>query len=308
MCGIVGLFLKDEALQPQLGSLLTDMLITMSDRGPDSAGIAVYGTDDAGQSKLTVQSDSPGAFDGLAEKLGGALGAAVSLTRRDTHAVLSVPAGQADAARAALRVLAPDLRVMSVGDTLEIYKEVGLPKDVAARFEISKMTGTHGIGHTRMATESAVTTLGAHPFNTGPDQCLVHNGSLSNHNSLRRKLIREGMQFETENDTEVAAAYLTWKMQNGATLGEALTDSLDDLDGFFNFVVGTKDGFGVVRDPIACKPAVMAETDQYVAFGSEYRALVDLPGIEQARVWEPEPATVYFWTHDTTSTPDRRAA
>ncbi|MEX0320171.1 MAG: glutamine amidotransferase family protein [Ruegeria sp.] len=308
MCGIVGLFLKDEALQPQLGSLLTDMLITMSDRGPDSAGIAVYGTDDAGQSKLTVQSDSPGAFDGLAEKLGGALGAAVSLTRRDTHAVLSIPVGQADAARAALRALAPDLRVMSVGDTLEIYKEVGLPKDVAARFEISKMTGTHGIGHTRMATESAVTTLGAHPFNTGPDQCLVHNGSLSNHNSLRRKLIREGMQFETENDTEVAAAYLTWKMQNGATLGEALTDSLDDLDGFFNFVVGTKDGFGVVRDPIACKPAVMAETDQYVAFGSEYRALVDLPGIEQARVWEPEPATVYFWTHDTTSTPDRRAA
>ncbi|MEX0367905.1 MAG: glutamine amidotransferase family protein [Ruegeria sp.] len=308
MCGIVGLFLKDEALQPQLGSLLTDMLITMSDRGPDSAGIAVYGTDDPGQSKLTVQSDSPGAFDGLAEKLGGALGAAVSLTRRDTHAVLSVPAGQADAARAALRALAPDLRVMSVGDTLEIYKEVGLPKDVAARFEISKMTGTHGIGHTRMATESAVTTLGAHPFNTGPDQCLVHNGSLSNHNSLRRKLTREGMQFETENDTEVAAAYLTWKMQNGATLGEALTDSLDDLDGFFNFVVGTKDGFGVVRDPIACKPAVMAETDQYVAFGSEYRALVDLPGIEQARVWEPEPATVYFWTHDTTSTPDRRAA
>ena len=186
---------------------------------------------------------------------------------------------------------------MSAGDTIEIYKEVGLPSDVAARFDVSEMSGTHGIGHTRMATESAVTTMGAHPFSTGPDQCLVHNGSLSNHNSLRRKLRREGIHIETENDTEVGAAYLTWKMQQGSTLGEALDSSLEDLDGFFTFVVGTKDGFGVVRDPIACKPAVMAETDQYVAFGSEYRALVNLPGIDQARVWEPEPATVYFWNH-----------
>jgi len=148
-----------------------------------------------------------------------------------------------------------------------------------------------------MATESAVTTEGAHPFSTGSDQCLVHIGSLSNHNSWRRKLQREGVRIESMNDTEVGAAYLTWKMQNGASLGEALESSIDDLDGFFNFVVGTKDGFGVVRDPIACKPAVMAETDQYVAFGSEYRALVNLPGIEDARVWEPEPATVYFWNH-----------
>ncbi len=208
-----------------------------------------------------------------------------------------LPADRIEAARAALKTLRPDVRVMSAGDTIEIYKEVGLPRDVAARFDLARMGGTHGIGHTRMATESAVTTLGAHPFSTGPDQCLVHNGSLSNHNSLRRQLAHEGIFTETENDTEVGAAYLTWKMRDGATLGEALESSLSDLDGFFTFVVGTKDGFGVVRDPIACKPAVMAETDQYVAFGSEYRALVNLPGIETARVWEPEPATVYFWNH-----------
>ena len=148
-----------------------------------------------------------------------------------------------------------------------------------------------------MATESAITTMGAHPFSTGVDQCLVHNGSLSNHNSLRRKLVRDGVNFETDNDTEVAAAYLTHQMGQGASLGDALESGLDDLDGFYTFVVGTRDGFGVLRDPIACKPAVMAETDQYVAFGSEYRALVDLPGIDTAHVWEPEPATVYFWTH-----------
>ena len=105
------------------------------------------------------------------------------------------------------------------------------------------------------------------------------------------------MTFETENDTEVAAAYLSNKIAHGMKLGEALEHTLTDLDGFFTFVVGTKNGFGVVRDPIACKPAVMAETDQYVAFGSEYRALANLPGIETARVWEPEPARVYFWEH-----------
>jgi amidophosphoribosyltransferase len=230
------------------------------------------------------------------------------MTVKDTHAVLSLPAGMTSAARIALTDINPALRVMSRGDSIEIYKEVGLPRDVAARFALENMAGTHGIGHTRMATESAVTTMGAHPFNTGDDQCLVHNGSLSNHNSLRRKLRREGIHIETENDTEVGAAYLTWKMQNGATLGEALESSLDDLDGFFTFVVGTRDGFGVVRDPIACKPAVMAETDQYVAFGSEYRALVDLPGIETARVWEPEPATVYFWSHESVPTTTEKAA
>lgn len=309
MCGIVGLFLKNPALEAQLGALLTDMLITMTDRGPDSAGIAIYGDETDGRAKLTVQSDTPDAdFAGLSDTLGAAIGASVTITTKDTHAVLSIPADLMEAARAALSLGHPNVRVMSRGECLEIYKEVGLPKDVAARFDLSAMTGSHGIGHTRMATESAVTTMGAHPFNTGLDQCLVHNGSLSNHNSLRRKLRREGIHIETENDTEVGAAYLTWQMQNGATLGEALQSSLDDLDGFFTFVVGTKDGFGVVRDPIACKPAVMAETEDYVAFGSEYRALVNLPGIETARVWEPEPATVYFWSHNAAPTATEKAA
>ncbi|WP_170411155.1 class II glutamine amidotransferase [Ruegeria atlantica] len=309
MCGIVGLFLKDQSLAPQLGNMLTDMLITMTDRGPDSAGIAIYGAERDGKTKITVQSPTPETdFVGLADELGKSLGAMVGQTDNDTHTVLEVPAGQFEAARTALAEIRPSVRIMSRGDSLEIYKEVGLPKDVADRFNLSGMSGTHGIGHTRMATESAVTTMGAHPFNTGSDQCLVHNGSLSNHNSLRRKLRREGVVIQTENDTEVGAAYLTWKMMNGATLGEALETSIDDLDGFFTFVVGTKDGFGVVRDPIACKPAVMAETDQYVAFGSEYRALVNLPGIEDARVWEPEPSTVYFWSHTNSPTTHEKAA
>jgi len=298
MCGIVGLFLKDKALEPQLGALLTKMLVTMTDRGPDSAGIAIYGSGVDSKVKLTIQSDDPATdFTTLEKDLEKSTTAQVSMSTKDTHAVLEISNTRVDDVRAALSELRPNVRIMSTGDIIEIYKEVGLPKDVAERFDVASMSGTHGIGHTRMATESAITTMGAHPFSTGSDQCLVHNGSLSNHNSLRRKLIREGMTFETENDTEVGAAYLSHKMQNGSNLGEALESSLEDLDGFFTFVVGTKDGFGVVRDPIACKPAVMAETDQYVAFGSEYRALVNLPGIEDAKVWEPEPATVYFWSH-----------
>lgn len=298
MCGIVGLFLKDKSLEPQLGALLSEMLITMTDRGPDSAGIAIYGGGAKGHGKITVQSATPEAdFKGLDAELGKKIGAKVSATVKSTHAVLDVPADKIEEARAALSELRPNVRVMGAGEAIEIYKEVGLPAEVVKRFDVTKMSGSHGIGHTRMATESAVTTLGAHPFSTGPDQCLVHNGSLSNHNNLRRELIRDGMRFETENDTEVAAAYLSSKIAHGENLGEALESSLNDLDGFFTFVVGTKNGFGVVRDPIACKPAVMAETDQYVAFGSEYRALANLPGIEEARVWEPEPSTVYFWEH-----------
>ncbi|MBZ9853060.1 glutamine amidotransferase family protein [Mesorhizobium sp. CA13] len=298
MCGIVGLFLKDKALEPQLGAMLSQMLISLSDRGPDSAGIAIYGAPSGNEAKITIQSPKPERdFRGLDAELTKALGAPVSVTVKSTHAVIRTTPEKVDAARETIQSLRPDIRIMGAGEAVEIYKEVGLPEAVVERFDIGRMTGTHGIGHTRMATESAVTTMGAHPFSTGADQCLVHNGSLSNHNNVRRELVREGMTFETENDTEVAAAYLSSQMAHGKNLGEALEGTLSDLDGFFTFVVGTKNGFGVVRDPIACKPAVMAETDQYVAFGSEYRALTKLPGIDNARVWEPEPATVYFWEH-----------
>jgi amidophosphoribosyltransferase len=178
---------------------------------------------------------------------------------------------------------------------IEIYKEVGRPREFAERFELADFAGSHGLGHTRMATESRVTTEGSHPFSTGHDLCLVHNGSLSNHNRLREQLRREGFEFQTENDSEVAAAYLTWRLREGATLEQALEGCLDDLDGFYTFLVGTAEGFAVIRDPIACKPAVLAETDDWVAMASEYRAIAVLPGAADARMWEPDPGIVYAW-------------
>jgi methylamine---glutamate N-methyltransferase subunit A len=296
MCGIVGLFIKDERFDARLGELLAPMLEAMSDRGPDSAGFAIYGEGAQDWVKVTVFAPTGvAALDGLAARMTRELEVEVTGVVRSNHCVLTVPAPAFERVMAWLDEKTRAIHVVGAGTRMEIYKETGRPEQVVKRFNLAKMTGTHAIGHTRMATESAVTTSGAHPFSTGIDQCLVHNGSLSNHNSLRRKLRHDGLTFETENDTEVAAAYLTWRMRQGMNLGHALEASLADLDGFYTFVVGSESGFGVLRDPIACKPAVMAETESYVAFGTEYRALVNLPGIERAMVWEPEPAKVYFW-------------
>jgi len=294
MCGIVGLFLKHPTLEPRLGALLQDMMTVLSERGPDSAGFAIYGDGTPGATKLTLSGPGEATLRAAVAALGQELGVVLSPELQGAHAIVAVPADMADQARDWI-ARRDDVSFVAAGRRMELYKDVGLPRQVAERFDLAGMSGTHGICHTRMATESAVTTLGAHPFSTGMDQCVVHNGSLSNHNAVRRVLRREGMRFETDNDSEVAACYLTWRMRNGATLKEALTASLADLDGFYTFVVGTESGFAVLRDPIACKPAIIAETDAYVAFGSEYRALAVLPGVERARVFEPEPATVYAW-------------
>jgi glutamate synthase domain-containing protein 1 len=296
MCGIVGLFCKSPELEPLLGGYLAAMLEQMSDRGPDSAGIAVY-RDPApsGSSKLTLYSFDPQmSWDGLCTELATTFGGAYEAGVRANHAVLVVE-GEAAEVEDWIRRRRPDLRVMSAGRVIEIYKEVGRPEAFVEQFRLGDIEGSHGLGHTRMATESRVTTEGSHPFSTGLDLCLVHNGSLSNHNRLRESLRREGIDFQTENDTEVAAGYLAWRMREGASLQEALEGSLADLDGFYTFLVGTADGFAVLRDPIACKPAVLAETEDWVAMSSEYRAIAVLPGASDARMWEPEPSVVYAW-------------
>ena len=298
MCGIIGLFLKDDKLNCNLGSMLSSMLNTMSDRGPDSSGLAIYNCRDIDKIKLTLRSENHQEdFKEIRKELLQKLKLKFSLREHFNHIVLTVNKKDVDKVESFLKKSFSNLSLMSSGENIEIFKEVGLPKNLIQKFDINDMSGTHGIGHTRMATESAVTTLGAHPFSTGPDQCLVHNGSLSNHNQLRQKLINEGMEINTENDTEVAASYLSLQIKKGKTLEQSLELALSDLDGFYTFLVGTKDGFGVLRDPISCKPAVMAENDYYVAFGSEYRAFANLPEINHAKIWEPEPATVYFWNH-----------
>ncbi len=299
MCGIVGLYLKNPALETQLGSLFEPMLEAMTDRGPDSAGFAIYGDEVAeGWVKLTLQATSEGYdFAALVTALQQKLAAELDWFQNASAVVLKIRAAEAEV-RAALAELAPEVRIMSAGRSIEILKGMGLPQEIASRFGLAGMQGSHIIGHTRMATESAVTMEGSHPFSTGADLCLVHNGSLSNHSRLRQNLRRAGIAFETKNDTEVAAGYLTWRLREGDSLKQALDRSLEDLDGFFTFAIGTRNGFAVIRDPIACKPAILAETDDYVAMASEYQALSSLPGIERAKVWEPAPATLYVWERE----------
>ncbi|MGE3774977.1 MAG: glutamine amidotransferase family protein [Gammaproteobacteria bacterium] len=296
MCGIVGLFLKNRALEDRLGALFEPMLLEMTQRGPDSTGFAIYRDPvPAGTLKLVLQHPALD-YDwaGAAARLAEAFESAADHRRLHTHCLLTVAAAEADVRRFLQEAL-PDVALVSAGRHIEIYKEVGLPGEVAERFGLRTMKGSHVIGHTRMATESAVTTAGSHPFSTGSDLCLVHNGSLSNHNRLRRKLAKLGAVFHTENDTEVAAQFFDVQLRQGATLEQALRRALVELDGFYTFTIGTSDGFAVLRDPIACKPAVMAETDDWVAMASEYRAIARLPGVAAARLWEPEPATVYVW-------------
>jgi methylamine---glutamate N-methyltransferase subunit A len=296
VCGIAGLYTKTDALQSRLGALLSNMLEQLAIRGPDSAGVAFY-HDPAPSGWCKVSLQSPAAdprWEDLARELEQEFDNASLTGVRATHAVFVVDA-DAEPVQKWLIATHPELTLMSAGASIEIFKEAGSPVDFIRRFALDQVTGSHALGHTRMATESRVTTEHSHPFSTGLDLCLVHNGSLSNHNRLRRVLQREGIGFQTDNDSEVAAGYLTWKLREGATLERALGGCMEDLDGFYTFAVGTADGFAVLRDPIACKPAVMAETDEWVAMASEYRAIAVLPGAQDAVTWEPEPGRVYSW-------------
>ena len=296
MCGIVGIYLKNKDLHSKLGTLFCPMLKEMGDRGPDSSGFAIYRENYNNKFKVTLYSPDKGyQWKAIKNLLKKDQNISIDIKKISTHAYFEITMDP-KMFRTWLTLNFPEISIMSIGTSLEIYKEVGMPSDVIDQFGVSSMSGSHMIGHTRMATESAVTTQGAHPFNTGEDLCLVHNGSLSNHNDLKRWLSKEkGIIFQTENDTEVAAGYLSYKMEEGLSLKEALEESLNDLDGFFTFTVGTKSGFAVLRDPIACKPAVIAETEDWVAMSSEYRALARLPDVSNANVWEPKPGQVYSW-------------
>ena len=295
MCGIVGLYTKNPALENNLGSMVSDMLVQMTERGPDSAGFAIYHDPvEDGSVKVTLQGDEQTIWSEVKSQIQSGLDQNATLNPISTHAVCTIK-GDGDEIGHWIEGHIQSVKITSVGSSIEIFKEKGLPTQVINKFDLEKMTGTHALGHTRMATESAVTTEHSHPFNTGLDLCLVHNGSLSNHNRLREKLRSEGIRFQTDNDSEVAAGYLTWQLSQGASLNEAMEAAILDLDGFYTFAIGTKDGFAVLRDPIACKPAVIAETDDWVAMSSEYRAIAQLPGNENARIWEPDPAKIYSW-------------
>ena len=292
MCGIVGIYLKSKKFEGSLGNMLSDMLINMGSRGPDSAGFAIYKEDEEENFKYSLCLNGAD-YEKFKKEILNKITIS-NIEKNSDHVIMK----SKDYPSVVIKMLNKNFKEISVvgyGKSIEIFKQVGEPKDVVKKFNLHNFTGTHGIGHTRMATESAITTDGSHPYSTGEDECLVHNGSLSNHNNLRRKLKKVGINFNSENDTEVAAGYISKNLSNKKSLNDTLKDGLKDLDGFYTFITGTRKGFAVLRDEIACKPAVIAETDDYVAIASEFQAMAHLPNVNNAKIFEPEPGVVYSW-------------
>ena len=293
MCGIVGLYFKKKNLHNQLGRYLSGMLDNMSSRGPDSAGFAIYNNDSKKIFKYSLCIDDKliaknFEFD-VKKKFKD-----VNIKNLSNHFILQTSSSP--------RTIIPFIKqfyesilIVGYGKSIEIFKQVGNPKEIVKKFNLESFSGSHGIGHTRMATESAITIDGSHPYSTGEDECLVHNGSLSNHNNLRRELIKKGKTFDSFNDTEVAAGYISNNLSINKSLDKTLKNCLTKLDGFYTFIAGTNKGFAVLRDEIACKPAVIAENNDYVAVASEFQAMAHLPNVNNAKIYEPEPGVIYTW-------------
>jgi glutamate synthase domain-containing protein 1 len=303
MCGIVGLHLKTQRHHDSLGRLLSPMLDCMETRGSDSAGLALYEEFvPEGCYRYSVRFDGLDSMTelksevaGLVEALSDELSTTVTCERiRPDGAVLVAPEAVAQVT-AFLAEYPSSATVVGFGRHIEVVKDVGTPREICHRHEIENRTGFQGIGHTRMATESAVTTDHSHPFAPNPDLALVHNGSFSNHATVRRRLAKEGIECVTDNDSEVAARLIGRELVAGATLETALKQVGKDMDGFYTLLVTTDAEFAVVRDSFACKPLVVAETDDYVAVTSEYIAMTSLPDIGSATVYEPMPGEIHVW-------------
>ena len=292
MCGIVGIYLKTKKYEKDLGKFLSGMLDGMATRGPDSAGFAIYTKQNKNKFKYSICLNQ--LTDKEFKKKISKFLKKITLKTFSDHIILETE----EKPKKVLEILDTKLKEVSLvgyGKSINIFKQTGNPKDVVRKFKLSSFSGTHAIGHTRMATESAITTQGSHPYSTSEDECLVHNGSLSNHNNIRRSLKKEGQKFNSENDTEVAAGYISSQISKGESLEKTLKNSLKDLDGFYTFIAGTKDGFALLRDEIACKPAVVAETKDYVAVASEFQCMAHLPNVNTAKIFEPKPGIVYHW-------------
>ena len=293
MCGIVGLYLKKKTLHNKLGFYLSGMLDNMSSRGPDSAGFAIYNNKESKKnykySLCLNKTLSRGFEQDIKKKFKD-----ITVKNISDHIVVYTSATPKNFISYIKRNFS-EISLVGYGRSIEIFKQVGNPKEIVKKFKLEKFSGSHAIGHTRMATESAITVDGSHPYSTGEDECLVHNGSLSNHNNLRRQLIKQGKNFDSLNDTEVAAGYISQKLSENKSMKKTLTECLTDLDGFYTFIAGTNKGFAVLRDEIACKPAVIAENNDYVAVASEFQAMAHLPYVNKSNIYEPKPGVVYTW-------------
>jgi len=311
MCGIAGIIYRDGSVHP-IGDEMTRMLQSMKHRGPDSTGYALYGNENEANGNLVMRykladANTPRDFDfedklhrhrAIVESRLASLGAKIDEVEEETPYAFRVSFSY----DGDLKLLAdfvediPEAEVLSLGRALEIVKDLGDAETVHEQYGLSEFSGTHAIGHVRMATESEVDIAGAHPYWAYPysDVAVVHNGQLTNYFMWKRRLERAGRRFMSQCDSEIIAVYLAEEMSKGASLQEAMDKSLDDLDGVFTYIAVTKDELGVAKDELAAKPLVLYESDELVALASEeiaIRAIVD----HEIDTYDPYEREVLVW-------------
>lgn len=303
MCGIAGFFDKTrDNRKSSIGQTLISMLEGLACRGPDSAGIALFSPSADQQSVLRVklgdQADTSALTNILTKFLDAHFGSGYKLSNNG-HSARLVVKGLADlpALAASIEALDNEFEVVSMGQSLEIVKQVGSPTNLDQTYGVAGLKGTHGLGHTRLSTESKVDLSHSQPFGTHllPDLAIVHNGHITNYHQLRRCYEQRKVRFYTENDSEVVAIYLADQIYKGSTLKAAMRAMLQDLDGSFSCLVATASQFGFVKDPFALKPLLWAETETFVALANEEVAIRSaLPGdydvreaqAREVRIWE----------------------
>jgi glutamate synthase domain-containing protein 1 len=295
MCGIVGVLDKRGGQERPIGRVLLNLLQALSCRGPDSAGVALFGPPRA--TTVLRLSVPPGL---ASEAVAAALRTTgATIDRAYGNGIYALLFPEAEATDLEDRVLAhlPGAEVLCLGQRLSLFKQVGSPAQLEATYHISERTGTHGIGHTRLSTESRVDLSHSQPFwaHGVPDLATVHNGHITNYHKLRRRYEQRGYRFYTENDSEVIGVYLRDRMAAGLSLADALRSSLDDFDGSFSYLAASGDCLAYVKDRYGFKPLMVAETEGFVAIATEEIALRQALGRDfVAR--EPAPGTLQLWS------------
>jgi len=283
--------------------MLVSMIEALDERGPDSSGIALYADHrppppsgaDPDPTWMSLGADVAVDWGAVAGAVRRTCGPDIGAERFGAGLVLDAPETSLADVRSVLAMGWPEVRVLGTGRNLRVLKDTGRPTATCERYGITEWQGYLAVAHTRMATESAVTVLHSHPFVPTGDLCVVHNGSFSNYATMRRRLQSEGVTFDSDNDSEVAARFLATRLAAGDDLADATRWVMKEMDGFFTLVITSGEEMSVVRDAFACKPAVVAVTAGYVAVASEYRALAELPGVTEAEVFEPQPEEVHSW-------------
>jgi methylamine---glutamate N-methyltransferase subunit A len=298
MCGIIGFLDKRSEKDSPLGRTLLTMLQALSCRGPDSAGVALFGPSGECHVRLSVPAGrDPDAVGAELREVGLA---PLHHYGNGVYDAMFLSGGDPVTLEEKIQRRLPGTEVLCLGQQLSLFKQVGSPEQLEATYRISELAGTHGIGHTRLSTESRVDLSHSQPFwaHGVPDLATVHNGHITNYHKLRRRYEQSGYRFYTENDSEVIGVYVRDRMTAGMSLADALRSSLDDLDGSFSYLAATGDSLAYVRDRFGFKPLMVAETNDFVAIATEENALRQAFGRDfVAR--EPAPGTMAVWATTT---------